>query len=127
MNKVEAFDKAWRLAFREKDFSLVDEIYHPEYSAFDRIAGVKVNLEADKITVSTIREMIVVGPSKIIFEDENSLYLQRFMKFKEAEIFTSVTSDITYKDGKIFTQSSDSEELDIDPSEGQHWKWEDYE
>ena len=31
MTRTEAFDKAWRIAFKEKDFSLVDEIYHPEY------------------------------------------------------------------------------------------------
>ena len=29
MTKAEQFDKAWRLAFKEKDFSLGDEIYHP--------------------------------------------------------------------------------------------------
>ena len=35
MTKAEAFDKAWRLAFRNYDFSLVDQIYHPDYSAPD--------------------------------------------------------------------------------------------
>ena len=44
MTKAEIFRKAWKLAGK-KDFSLVDEIYHPEYSAFDKIAGVEVNLE----------------------------------------------------------------------------------
>ena len=35
MTRTEAFDKAWRIAFKEKDFSLVDENYHPEYAAYD--------------------------------------------------------------------------------------------
>ena len=30
MTRAEAFDKAWRLAFKG-DFSLYDEIYHPEF------------------------------------------------------------------------------------------------
>ena len=31
MTKAEKFEKAWRLEFKE-DFSLVDEIYHPDYN-----------------------------------------------------------------------------------------------
>ena len=38
MTKAEEFDQAWRLAFKENDFSLVDEIYHPDYSVADPIA-----------------------------------------------------------------------------------------
>mgnify|MGYP001167991592 CR=1 FL=1 len=34
MTKAEKFEKAWRIAVKENDFFLVDEIYHPEYSAF---------------------------------------------------------------------------------------------
>ena len=71
--------------------------------------------------------MLVVGPSQILFENNNFLSLQRLMMFKEAEIFASVTTSITYKDGKIITQETVREELDYDPSEGQDWNWEDYE
>ena len=39
MTKAEAYEKAWRIAFKNNDFSLADEIYHPEYSAFDFRAG----------------------------------------------------------------------------------------
>ena len=46
MTKAETFIEAWRLAAREEDFSLVDKIYHPDYSSFDYIAGVEVNLES---------------------------------------------------------------------------------
>ena len=48
MTKAEAFDKAWRLAFKNDDFSIVDEIYHPDYSAPDPNTGIVVNLEGDK-------------------------------------------------------------------------------
>ena len=56
MTKAEQFDKAWRLAFKANDFSLVDEIYHPDYSAPDPITGIVINLEDDKVIVSTVRE-----------------------------------------------------------------------
>ena len=126
MTKVEQFEKAWWIAVKENDFVLADEIYHPEYLAFDNNAGVEVNLGADKKAVSTIREMLVVGPSHILFEDNNFLLLQRLMMFKEAETFASVITSITYKDGKIITQETVREELDYDTSEGQDWNWGDF-
>ena len=126
MTRAEAFDKAWKLGLKG-DFSLVDEIYHPEYNAFDNTSGVEVNLEADKIAVSTIREMIIFGPRKILFEDENFLEIQTYNRLKDSDIFNSVITSITYKDGKIITQKSVGEELNSDPSEGQDWNWEDYE
>ena len=43
MTNAEQFEKAWRIAVKESDFVLVDEIYHPEYSAFDNNAGVLLN------------------------------------------------------------------------------------
>ena len=62
MTRTQAFDKAWRIAFKEKDFSLVNEIYHPEYSAYDDRTGTDVNLEADKTVVLTLKETITFGP-----------------------------------------------------------------
>ena len=61
MTKAEAFDKAWRLAFRNDDFSLVDQIYHPDYSAPDPNTGIVVNLEDDKVIVSSVRETYMIG------------------------------------------------------------------
>ena len=47
--------------------------------------------------------------------------------FREVEIFRFFTSEATYREGRIITQKTVSEELDYDPSEGQDWKCEDYE
>ena len=47
MTRTEAFEKAWRLVAKEKDHSLVDEIYHPDYKAVGSITGIEVNLVAD--------------------------------------------------------------------------------
>ena len=45
MTRTEAFDKAWRLAFKG-DFSLYDEIFHPEFKGV--LAEVELNIEAFK-------------------------------------------------------------------------------
>jgi len=126
MTKAEIFRKAWKLAGK-KDFSLVDEIYHPEYSAFDNIAGVEVNLEEDKTIAASLGDTWTVSDYTILDENENFLKIHRYTKYKEAEIYTSMTTSINYKDGKIISQSTDVEELDHDPSEGQDWNWRDYE
>ena len=103
MTRTEAFDKAWRIAFKEKDFSLVDEIYHPEYAAYDDRTGIDVNLEADKTVVLTLKETITFGPPLTVSENEKILEVHRFANYTGTEIFVSVTSKITYKDGKIIT------------------------
>ena len=56
MTKAEQFDKAWRLTIKANDFSLVDEIYHPDYSAPDPTTGITVNLEDEKLVLSTYSE-----------------------------------------------------------------------
>ena len=126
MTKAEIFRKAWKLAGK-KDFSLVDEIYHPEYLAFDNIAGVEVNLEEDKTIAASLGDTWTVSDHMILDENENLLKIHRYTKYKEAEIYTSMTTSINYKDGKTISQSTDVEELDHDPSEGPDWNWEDYE
>ena len=126
MTKGEAYLRAWKLGFKG-DFSEINEIYHPEYSAIDDATGVKVNLNMDKTIGSELGKSMIIGPQTILFEDENKVKIQTFDKYKDADIFQIITSEITYKDGKIVTQKTVAEELDYDPSEGQNWNWEDYE
>ena len=66
MTRAEAFYEAWRLGAKEKDFSLVDEIYHPDYKAVDVIAGVEVNLDADKEVVLTLGDSIIATPPEVL-------------------------------------------------------------
>ena len=126
MTRAEAFDKAWRLGIKG-DFSLVDEIYHPDYKALDAYSGVEVNLEADKEVASTLGDLLIGTHPVVLSEDKNFLRIHRYNRHLGAEIFASVITSITYKDGQIITQHSEVEELDYDPSEGQDWNWEDYE
>ena len=84
MTKAETFIQAWRLAAREEDFSLVDKIYHPDYSAFDHSAGVEVNLEADKQVILTLRHEIKATAPTIVSESDvrsgrrNSMFSLQF-------------------------------------------------
>ena len=127
MTKAEQFDKAWRLAFRNDDFSLVDQIYHPDYSAPDPNTGIVVNLEDDKVIVSSVRETYMIGFFRPIFESDEFVCLHRFFGSRKEDVYTSTISAITYRDGKVVNQQTVREELDYDPSEGQDWNWEDYE
>ena len=126
MTRAEVFDKAWRLGIKG-DFSMVDEIYHPDYKALDAYSGVEVNLEADKEVASTLGDLLIGTHPVVLSEDKNFLRIHRYNRHLGAEIFASVTTVITYKDGLIITQQTEVEELDYDPSEGQDWNWEDYE
>ena len=127
MTRAEAFDKAWRIGAKEKDFSFVDQIYHSEYSSSDVFTEVKVNLDEDKSVYMALAESLIITPPKTVLEDGDSLELQYFNKYRDAEIFNSVTTLLNYKDGKIISQNTTLKELDEDPSEGQDWSWEDYE
>ena len=127
MAKAEEFDQAQRLEFKENDFSLVDEIYHPDYSAPDPTTGIIVNLEDDKIIVSTLNQQNTIGYFRLLFENDNFVCLHRFFRSAREEIYWSTMTAINYKEGKVFRQETVSEPLDYDPSEGQDWNWEDYE
>ena len=70
MTRAEAFDKAWKLGIKG-DFSLVDEIYHPDYKALDAYSGVEVNLEADKEVASTLGDLLISTHPVVLLEDEN--------------------------------------------------------
>ena len=127
MTRTEAFEMAWKLEAKEKDFSWVDEIYHPDYKAVGSITGIEVNLAADKEVYLALIEHLILTAAKAVDEDKDFLRIERYTKYRETDIFMSGTTTITYKDGKIITQESVGEELYHEPSEGQNWNWEDYE
>ena len=129
MTKAEEFEKAWRLGFKG-DFSLVDEIYHPDYKSFDSRTGIEANIEDDKVIAATLGESVIFGPHRTLFENENFLCIERFSKR-----FTNTTDPdygvaivaVNYEDGKIIYQKTATHRTDFDPSEYLDWNWEDYE
>ena len=70
MTKAESLDKAWRLAAKEKDFSLVDELYHAEYKSIGGVSGAELNLPALKEAFLAIAEHMIMGPYETIDENE---------------------------------------------------------
>ena len=125
MTQAEAYDEAWRLGFNG-DFSLVDKIYHPDYSAYDYRAGVEVNLEMDKVVIATLGENVTQGKMRVIFEDSKFVCMERTFKSMQTgeHVFSIGIFTVTYL---IITAESAIENYAQDPSEGQDWNWEDYE
>ena len=124
MTKAEQFDRATKLAMKG-DLTLYDEIVHPDYESMNQ--HVVVNKEMSKSILSGIGDLITVGPMHRIYENEEFACIHRYSRVAGAEIFNSVMTAITYKNGKVINQQTVREELDYDPSEGQDWNWEDYE
>ncbi len=129
MTKADAFDRAMRLIFKNNDFSLFDEIYHPDYSAQDPTTVITVNLEDEKLVLSTYSEDCILGLFRIVYESNDFLCMHRYVKENKSSdpIYYAIVFIIKYKAGLILTQESVREPLDQDPSEGQDWNWEDYE
>ena len=51
------------------------------------------------------------SPFKCISESEDLLHIQAYSMLREAEIFRSFTTEATYREGRIITQKTISEEL----------------
>ena len=118
MTKAEAYVNAWRLRFKG-DYSLVDKIYHPDYSTSDRTTGVEANLASEKVIIATISELIALGPFREIYEDCNFLIIDWWAKsIPSGEPHYNFTfTAVTFKDKKILTQEPMTDRSDQDPSE----------
>ena len=123
MPKAEKFDQATKLAMKG-DLTLYNEIVHSDYKSMNQ--RVPVNKEMSKSILLGIGNLIIVGPMHKIYENEEFVCIHRFSRVASADIFNSVMTAITYKNGKVINQQTVREELDYDPSEGQDWNWEDY-
>ena len=130
MSRVKIYQKAWSLALKG-DFSLVDQIYHPEYRSFDLRTGIYTNIDDDKVIVTTENEEILTSYPDVLYENDEFLCFYKYVKSQiEGEnepSFETFMHAINYKDGKIIKQKTTVQELDFDPSEYFDWTWEDYE
>ena len=129
MTKVDAFGRAVGLIFKNNDFSLFNEIYHPDYSAPDPTTGITVNLEDEKLVLLTYSEDYILGLFRIVYESDDFLCMHRYVKGNKSSdpIYYAIVFMIKYKDGLILTQENIIEPLDQDPNEGQDWNWEEHE
>ena len=72
MTKAETYEKALRFLYK-RDLSLVDEIYHPEYSNFANTPGITANFEDDKTVVLSPSGSLSFSLCKCISESEGLL------------------------------------------------------
>ena len=73
----------------------------------------------------TLRHDLILTRPMSISENDDGVRLHRYNRYRDIDIFNSITTTVQYKDGMIVSQESVIEELDYDPSEGQDWNWED--
>ena len=66
MTKGEAYLRAWKLGFKG-DFSEIDKIYHPEYSAVDDATGVKVDLNMDYLKYRLWLNSLIILKHDFVF------------------------------------------------------------
>ena len=106
MTKAEEYVAAWRQGYRG-DFSLVDRIYHPDYKSFDYRTGIEANLDDDKVITSTLNAVMTIGHFQTIYESEDFLGIECFVKRNYAEIdrsgpdYAARINAVYYKNGKI--------------------------
>ncbi len=127
MTKAEEFDKARRLAYKG-DFSLVEKLYHPDCKHFDHRVGLEVNLDMQS-ALMTAYENTTFGPFRVIYENEEFLCIQRYVRNRLTRdiLYMTLISGVNYSVGKIIRHETAMEDLDYDPSEGKNWNWENYE
>ena len=127
MSKVKIYQKAWSQALKG-DFSLVDQIYHPEYRSFDLRTGIYTNIDDDKVIVTTENEEIFTSYPDVLYENDEFLCIIAYQKVSDPETrYRSFITAINYKGGQIFSQKTMVKELDFDPSGHLDWNWEDHE
>jgi hypothetical protein len=128
MTKAADFEKAWRLGYLKKDYSLIKPMLHPDYRCFDYRMGMEVDFEAEKSLMETISPFLTLGPWKLLYENDEVYVISVFSKYYESQprfIATMATAKLI--GSKIYRHEIVREVLDYDPAENQDWSWEDYE
>ena len=78
-------------------FSLVDALYHPNYITVDHQTGDHIDIAADKGLINQFKEIVTIGPCRVIFESSDCLRLHRYIRFTEDEPqYNGVITTITY-------------------------------
>ena len=126
MTRGEEFERLQFRATREKNNSLLESLFHPDCTYESNLVPTELKGRGEEnIMWDTLGEEVHAGTQKVIYESENQIHVHKYYKLKSTDAFYSVVQKVTLKDGKIFHQHEEYEDLDYDPSEGQPWTWED--
>ena len=123
VSKGEQFDEAWRNLIHFGDHKLFDEIVHEDYYTINQ--GTKLNKETSRRILMGRKGKVVMGPFEILYENHEFIGIQRYSRVNLYTWF-SMISCVKYKDGKVFTQWTCSEPLQVDPAKEEGWDWADY-
>ena len=108
MCKIEEYFTEWNQATKG-DFSLVGQLYHPDYKSFDLRTGIMANIEDDKVIVAHYLTEMDTGPVEIIYETSEFFSYQAYTRHNldngESDYATSITV-VHLKDGKIIQQKT---------------------
>ena len=85
MTKAADFEKAWRLGYLKKDYSLIEPMLHPDYRCFDYRMGMEVDFEAEKSLMETISPFLTLGPWKLLYENNEVYVISVFSKYYESQ------------------------------------------
>ena len=96
MTKAEEFDEARRLAYK-CDFSLVEKLYHPDCKHFDPRVGLEVNLDMQS-ALMTAYENTTFGPFRVIYENEEFLCIQRYLRNESTKNLSINRHDLVQSD-----------------------------
>ncbi|MDG2199074.1 MAG: hypothetical protein P8O70_19750 [SAR324 cluster bacterium] len=83
--KGEAFDRAWRQAIQKDDFSLYDELVHPDYESVNH--GVKLDKNMSKRVLLKRKGKVIMGPYQVLYENHEFLCIQRFSRVNKYVLF----------------------------------------
>ena len=126
MTRGEEFERLQFQSVREKNNSLLNIFIHSDCTYESNLVPTELKgRNEENIMWETLKEAIEAGTQKVIYEDENQIHVHKYYKLKSTDAFYSVIQKVTIKDGKVFHNQEEYEDLDDDPSEGQPWTWED--
>ncbi len=123
ISKGHQFDEAWRNIIHFGDHKLFDEIVHEDYYTMNQ--GAKLNKETSRRVLMGRKGKVVMGPFEILYENHEFIGIQRYSRVN-LYTWVSMISCVKYKDGKVFTQWTVREPLQVDPSKEEGWSWADY-
>ena len=126
MTRGEEFERLQFLATREKNNSLFESLFHPDFTYESNLIPTELKgIDEENIFWETLKEDVNAATHKVIYEDENQIHVHKYYKLKSTDVFYSVIQKLTLKNGKVFHEKEEWEDLNKDPSKGQPWTWED--
>ncbi len=79
------FEKAWRLGYLNKDYSLIKTMLPPDYRCFDYRIGLEIDFEAEKSLMETISPFLTLGPWKLLYENDEIYVITVFSRYYESQ------------------------------------------